>query len=229
MKALFQVPCHLASNNNNTINSVLKVAKHLNIELEILHDFTCCGLPIFENGDFKQAKKIAEHHVKALKDKTIITCNDKCQKTFEKYYPKILNNTVVHNDCMALSENTKSIFEFLPQLKLSKSNDISGQYFFLKDCSNQQIPSILTQFKNVEWHFSEMENTCCGASFGFSCHNPHLSEKMALNILEEMKNKNIDKIITPNDLCLNYIDSMMKKHNITFQIIHLLDFIADAI
>ena len=229
MKALFQVPCHLAMSTNNTINSVIKVAKHLNIELEIANDFTCCGLPVFENGDFKQAKKIAEHHVKTLKGKNIITCNDKCQKTFEKYYPKILNNTVVHNDCMDLAEHTKSIYHYLPNLKLSKSNQLTGHYFYLKDCSNQEIPSILSRFTHVNWHFSEIENNCCGASFGFSCHNSLLSEKMALSLLDEMKNAQIEKLITSNDLCLQYLDSIFKKHKSSIQIIHLLDLIADAI
>lgn len=229
MKAFFQVPCHLALSNANTVNSVIKVAKHLNIELEIIDEFTCCGLPVFENGDFKQAKKIAEHHVKSLKDKNIITCNEKCQKTFEKYYPKILNNTVVHNDCMALAENTKSIYQFLHLLKLTKCNEVSGHFFYLKDCSNHQIPSILNQFGQVNWHFSEFENNCCGASFGFSCHNSILSEKMALSILDEMKNNQIQTLISSNDLCFEFLNSIIKKHNNSIKIIHLLDFIADAI
>ncbi len=230
MSLVIQIPCNIFHYFPETAENIKRLCNSIQVPYSIPENQTCCGLPYFEKGEIKPAKTIAEYNLTVYGENEILSTSLKCENTFTLSYPKILNNTVSHIQCMKLANQAKGLDFLLDKIQLSKSNTISGSYFFIADCSAQKDFQLhwLFKFASAKFHFPLLENTCCGAGFCLPTLNAEESLKMTNNLIQQALASGADTIITPNEICLHQLQLQLKNQP-TLKAIHLIDLYASAL
>jgi Fe-S oxidoreductase len=131
---LIQIPCVTRLFFPETSEKLIQLVKSIDSQYQIIENDTCCGLPFFEKGDLKNAKKTGEFQLKNLQNNTVMSCGKRCSETFHKHYTQLFNNTVSHNEAIAFSKQVIDFNNLIEQLKISNSDKIQGAYFYIFDC-----------------------------------------------------------------------------------------------
>ena len=132
----------------DTANAVLKIAKELKINVDLMKEQVCCGAPQFFTGDFKSvevlAKKNIEYFEKKLEklDAIIVpeaTCSAMLKIDYEHFF-------IMQND-----------LDWAKRAKCVSSKIYMASEYFYKFTSLEEI-------LKTNYHFVEMSNsnTCCG-------------------------------------------------------------------
>jgi L-lactate dehydrogenase complex protein LldE len=214
-----------------TVENIKRLCNSANITYTVAENQTCCGLPYFEKGEQKAAKSIAEYNLAAFGDNSILSMSLKCLDTYTVKYPKILNNTVSHVQCMKLANSAKGLQYLFDNIQLNGADKINGSYFFIPDCATdkQSQSAWLSKLRNARFHQALLENTCCGAGFCLPALNPEEAEKMTLGLIQQALASGAETIVTTNEICLRHIINVSKNKNQPVKGMHLIDLFASAL
>lgn len=231
MSYILQISCTLQHYFPETVENLKKLCISAGINSPVNDSMTCCGMPYFDKGEFKTAKKVAENYLAAIGEANIITSSLKCEQVMTVKYPKIFNNTVSHIQCMRIAGNTKGLKDIFSKAQLNNTNAATGEFYVMADCD---APATLQKewlavFKNAVFHYPSLENTCCGAGYCLPALNKDTAGKMSLTILNEAKESGAHAILAFNDICMVQLQSTARKNNIDIPIVHIIDFFAKAL
>jgi len=164
----------------DTANSVLKIAKELNLNVDLLKDQNCCGAPSFFTGDFKSveflAKKNIEYFEKKLENLDAIivgeaTCSAMLNIDYEHFFLMQKQEEWAKrakNVANKIHLATWYFYNKTPLLKLlkeKKSFDVSLTYH--DPCHARKMQGVFKEPRELlkaNYKFKEMSNpnTCCG-------------------------------------------------------------------
>ncbi|HEF3808365.1 (Fe-S)-binding protein [Campylobacter jejuni] len=164
----------------DTANAVLKIAKELKINVDLMKEQVCCGAPQFFTGDFKSvevlAKKNIEYFEKKLEklDAIIIpeaTCSAMLKIDYEHFF--IMQNdldwakraTCVSSKIYMASEYFYK-FTSLEEI-LKTKNKFNYSITYHDPCHARKMQGVFKEPRELlktNYHFVEMSNsnTCCG-------------------------------------------------------------------
>lgn len=231
MSNVLQISCTLFHYFPETAENFKKLCHSADIAFTIPSDPTCCGMPYFDKGDLKTAKKVAEYNLNVIGDQDIISSSLKCEQVYTVKYPKIFNNTVSHIQCMRIAGSAKGLHAVFEKARLNNPQIIQGNFFMLPDCDAPKKGQTqwLSKFPNAKFQFSSLENTCCGAGFCLPALNPETASGLSETILNEAINSGFDTIVASNDICMIQLMNVAKKKNLSVNIIHIIDLFARAL
>ncbi len=231
MSLVIQIPCVMFHYFPETVENIKRLCNSIQLPFTIPENQTCCGLPYFEKGEQKTAKTIAEFNLKTFGENEILSLSLKCEDTYTVKYPKILNNTVSHIQCMKLANSAKGLNYLFDKIKLFGEANINGSYFFIPDCTIDKATQLqwLEKLPNARFHFALLENTCCGAGFCLPSFNPEEASKMTLNLIHQALSSGAETIITTNEICLKQIMHFVTQKKLPIKNMHLIDLYASAL
>lgn len=164
----------------DTANAVLKIAKELKINIDLMKDQMCCGAPQFFTGDFKSveilAKKNIEYFEKKLEklDAIVVpeaTCSAMLKVDYEHFF--IMQNDLdwakrakyVSSKIYMASEYFYK-FTFLEEI-LKTKNKFNYSITYHDPCHARKMQGVFKEPRELlktNYHFVEMSNSnaCCG-------------------------------------------------------------------
>ena len=143
--------------------------------------FSCCGMPFFAKGDFKNYQKYMQNYIKILKryeTKEIVTACASCEQIIKNYIKWCKNEDYAK----FLSElKVKNIFEYLKEnnYKAELKEPVSVTYH--KPCHTSNIDDITQLLHNTKnLNYKEMKNfdSCCGLSGLFQIGEYGIMQKL---------------------------------------------------
>ncbi len=194
---IFHANCSI--NSSNIKNNYINILKKLGFKLLRIEDFNCGG-DLIESGYEEEFKNILEKNKELLKknkvDK-IITNSSLCYNTFLKYYGIKAEHVV------------QTLLRYVKKLPY-KYNEEKITYFdpYYLGKRNFGVEKILDALGFVVISLKGKNAISCGASGGIKRNLPLLANKIARNILKQVKT---EKLITSCALCYSHLKENSKK------------------
>ena len=231
-KVAIYTTCYHNYNEPNVIDDLVLVLKHNNVDIEIIKDDKCCGMPKLELGDLETVKNIMQHNLKKFKDYvdneyTIIAPVPSCVLMFKQELPLLFPD---NKDVKLVSKSILDPFEYLLKLhengglKTNFKNDL-GSVFYQVAC-HQRVQNIGQVTKKIlelvpNTNINALER-CSGhdGTYGVKKETHDIAIKIALPITREYIKTKSTKFTSDCTLAAHHVvnamgNKVMPTHPIT--------------
>lgn len=238
MKIQLFIPCFVDQLFPDTAFNMIKVLEKAGCTVTYNTSQTCCGQPAFNAGFWDDAREVC---TKFLRDfdpnQVIVAPSASCIGFIKNYYPKLFENSSLHNEVKTIGQNSFELSDFLVN-KLGISHfgaSLHGKATYhdscagLRECRIKNEPrQLLSQVKGLEIVEMDDVETCCGFGGTFAVKFEGISIGMAEQKVEHALATGAEYLISTDLSCLmhlqGYIDN--KKHSL--QTLHLADVLASG-
>ena len=232
------IPCLVDQVYPNIGFAMVKVLKHFGYPVKYHKQQTCCGQPAFNAGQWDEARKVAANLVNVFKeDEIIIGPSGSCVGMIRNYYGDLFKNDKLIDNAINIGKKVFEFSEFIHKENLTEkiSGKFSGRVGFHNSCHSyrelgisQQPINIMNQIKGFTWAQPQGEPVCCGFGGLFSIKYAPIAETMAKTRIEMFTNCGADTIVSNDPGCIMHMKQEAIDLNITIKIMHLTEFIAEA-
>jgi len=193
--------------------SIFHILEKLKISFQLLDPEECCGMILYQLGDFdgaaSQAKKMAKR-IMETQAKTVITLDAGCYRMFMTRYRrfgaffpdgfKILHVSEWLNDLIG-----NGILPFKKQLQRATYHDPCSLARFtrLHEPARNVIRYLFEEFEEMEWNRGKAH--CCGGGGGMPFTNPEIAQKAAKRRFEQIKKTCADILLTSCFRCASML------------------------
>jgi L-lactate dehydrogenase complex protein LldE len=196
---------------------------------------TCCGQPAFNAGFWGEAKEVCSKFIKDFDGSDyVVAPSASCVGFIRNYYPKLFDNSSVHNDVKDLGDRTFELSEFM--IKVLNIDDVGATFNAkatyhdscagLRECKIKQEPrQLLSKVKGLELVEMNDVETCCGFGGTFAVKFDPISIAMADQKIANATATQAEYIISTDVSCLMHIDGRMKNKSVQskMKVMHLAD------
>ena len=232
------IPCLVDQVYPNIGFAMVKILKHFGYQVKYNKEQTCCGQPAFNAGQWDEARKVASNFVEVFKDDEIVVGpSGSCVGMVRNYYKGLFKNDKIIDNAISMGKKVFEFSEFMEKEKLTEkiSGKFSGHVGFHNSCHSyrelgisEQPINIMKQIKGFNWAQPEGEPVCCGFGGLFSFKYHQIAETMAKTRLEMFTNCGADTIVSNDPGCIMHMLQEAKALNIDVRILHLTEFVAEA-
>lgn len=200
--------------------SVLKLAKQANEKISIFSPAEyCCGTIYILGGDKEKAKKFAMHNVDKIQrlgiQNLIISCAG-CYRVFTEEYPQLLGKelpfkVISHMDyILGLIRAKKLSFPNTSPVKVTFKDPCElGRHCGIYDVARDLL-SALPGVENREMANTRDKALCCGAGGLLKANYPVMASDIALRLISQMEEQNVDFCLNACPSCLLNIDENLR-------------------
>lgn len=236
MKVQVFIPCFVDQLFPQTAFNMIRVLEKAGCEVSYNPNQTCCGQPAFNAGFWDDARDVCS---KFLKDfdpgKTIVAPSASCVGFVKNYYSKLFDNSSVHNEVKAISQNIFELSDFLVN-KLNFINfgaRLNGKATYhdscagLRECGIRNEPRVLLQHvQGLEITELNDVETCCGFGGTFAVKFEPISIAMAEQKVENALATGAEYLISTDLSCLMHLQGYIKNKNYHLKTMHIADVLA---
>ena len=232
------IPCFIDQLYPQTAFNMVKVLRKSGCEVSYNKNQTCCGQPAFNAGYWEESKAVC---TKFLQDfggaDYVVSPSASCIGFMRNYYPKLFDNSSVHNNVIKLGERSFEFSEFM--VKVLGVNNVGARLeglatyhdscAALRECKIKQEPREL--LSNVEGlQIAEMEDveTCCGFGGTFAVKFEPISIAMADQKVNHALATGAKYLISTDISCLMHLDGYIKNKGYNIKTLHIADVLANG-
>jgi L-lactate dehydrogenase complex protein LldE len=200
---------------------------------------TCCGQPAFNAGFWEESKSVCEKFIQENLETgdPIVSPSASCTGFIRNYYPRLFDNSSIHNEVKDLRARTYEFSEFLVNVlqveKTGASLNVKATYHDscagLRECHIKEEPrkllSNVAGLELVEMHDVE---TCCGFGGTFAVKYEPISIAMAEQKVNNAQKTGASCIISTDLSCLMHIDGYIRNNNLPITTMHIADVLASG-
>lgn len=194
---------------------------------------TCCGQPAFNAGYWDESKSVCSKFIKDFSGADyIVAPSASCVGFVRNYYPKLFDNSSMHNDVLALGKRIFELSEFLVHV-LKKENfgaELQGKATYhdscagLRECKIKEEPRrLLAGVKGLELVEMEDVETCCGFGGTFAVKFEAISIAMAEQKVNHAFATGAKYLISTDHSCLMHLKGYIKQKGLELETMHLAD------
>jgi L-lactate dehydrogenase complex protein LldE len=220
---------------------VVKVLRHLGLEVDFPPAQTCCGQPAFNGGYQAEALVAARRFLEVFQDsKYIVAPSGSCTAMVRVFYPELLRNDPKR--CALAQSIAARTYEFsellvnvlgvtalgarLPPTRVTYHDACHG----LRELGIRQEPrALLNAIGGVELVESPRHEVCCGFGGTFSVKYPEISTAMLRDKLDDIRQTGADLVVAADSSCLMHIGGGLSRLGMRTRPIHLAQLLADAL
>lgn len=221
-KVAYFVGCYATFNAPEVAQSFIKVMEYNGIEVA-KPDQKCCGVPMFANGQMKQALQNANHNINSLLEYTrqgydvVLTCTS-CTLALKKEYVSFVKT----EEAKELASHVYDADEYLRMLKetgelnmnLAPMNEKAG-YYAPCHLKAQGIGNPAMDMLELipGYEIQDVGAGCCGqcGTFGFKTEKYDVSMEIGRMMAEAVKEVDADYTVTECGMCKNQLDQLTDK------------------
>lgn len=232
------IPCFIDQLYPDTGFNLVKVLEKLDVQVHYNREQTCCGQLAFNSGNWDEARELGEKFIKDFtSDRSIVGPSASCISMVKNHYPKLFNNSSLHNSFKDIQGNIFEISDFLVN-KLNVTN--LGARFPHKvtihdSCSalreyglKNEVRTLLSKVKDIEVVEMNESDVCCGFGGTFSVKYESISSSMAERKVKNALETGAEYMVSTEMSCLLHIEGYIKKHNLPLKVIHIVDILASG-
>ncbi len=200
---------------------------------------TCCGQPAFNAGFWEEAKAVCGKFIKDFSGSDyIVAPSASCVGFVRNYYPKLFDNSSVHNEVKDLQKRTFELSDFLVNVLQVEDlgASLSGKATYhdscaaLRECKIKQEPrKLLSHVKGLELAEMNDVETCCGFGGTFAVKFESISIAMADQKVTNALATGAEYIISTDISCLMHIDGYIRHKGLPLKTMHIADVLASGI
>lgn len=238
MKVQLFIPCFVDQLFPQTAFNMIKVLEKLGCEVSYNEEQTCCGQPAFNAGYWDESKAVCEKFIHEVKDaECIVAPSASCAGFVRNYYPKLFDNSSVHNEVKDIKNRMFEFSEFL--VNVLKVEDIGAALPLkatyhdscaaLRECRIKEEPrKLLEKVKGLELLEMQDVETCCGFGGTFSVKYEPISIGMADQKVNNAMQTGADCIISTDLSCLMHLDGYIRHKKLPLRTMHIADVLASG-
>lgn len=239
MKVSLFIPCLTEHLYPESAISMVRVLRHLGIDVEYVEDQTCCGQPAFNSGYRKEIIPIAERFIALFKDREyVVAPSGSCVAMVRTHY-----------DVLALREDLlpglgmlkRKIFEFTEFLvDVCGLQEVGGRFphrvTYHDSCHlsrllgvRRQPRQLISGIRDIDFVEMEEPDACCGFGGTFSYKFKDVSIEMVKRKCESIEAAGAEYCIGADSSCLMNIEGYMQKHGMRTKTLHIAELLARSI
>ena len=230
------IPCFVDQLYPQTAFNMAKVLEKAGCKVTYNANQTCCGQPAFNAGFWEEAKEVCSKFIKDFSGADyIVAPSASCVGFVRNYYPKLFDNSSLHNHVKDLQKRTFEFSDFL--VNVLKVEDVGatlkGKATYhdscaaLRECRIKDEPrKLLSHVKGLEMVEMNDVETCCGFGGTFAVKFEPISISMADQKLTHALETGADYIISTDLSCLMHIDGYSRKKGYAIKAMHIADVLA---
>jgi L-lactate dehydrogenase complex protein LldE len=238
MKVQIFIPCFVDQLYPQTAFNMVKVLEKAGCEVSYNTNQTCCGQPAFNAGFWDDARVVCSKFLKDFNTvDPIIAPSASCVGFVRNYYPKLFDNSSMHNGVKAIGQNIFEFSDFLVN-KLNITNfgaSLKGKATYhdscagLRECGIKNEPrKLLTNVSGLELVELNDVETCCGFGGTFAVKFEPISVSMAEQKVENALATEAEYLISTDLSCLMHIQGYIDNKNYNLKTLHLADVLASG-
>ncbi len=232
VKASLFITCILDQLFPQVGESVVRVLRHLGVEVDFPMEQTCCGQPAFNSGYNREARALAARFLHTFKDSQyVVVPSGSCTSMIRVFYPGLFqDDKALHQRAVELGQRTYEFSQFL--VKVLGVTDVgaaySGRVTYHPSCHQlrelrvvQEPRALLGAVKGLEMVPLEQAETCCGFGGTFSVKYPHISEAMLEDKVGNVLKSGAQVLVACDMSCLMHIKGALARRNSGVEVLHL--------
>jgi len=145
------IPCFIDQLYPQVGFNMVKVLQKAGCTVHYNTNQTCCGQPAFNAGFWGESKEVCSKFIKDFSgDEFVVAPSASCIGFVKNYYPKLFENTSMHNEVKSLTEKVYEFSDFLVNIVKIESFGASfpakatyhDSCAALRECGLKQDPRI---------------------------------------------------------------------------------------
>jgi len=230
------IPCFIDQIFPETGMNMVQVLKHFRVKSLYNPSQTCCGQVAFNNGYHDECKHVAQKFILDFASyKYVVGPSASCVAMIKNYYPKLFDNSALHNENRQLG---RKIFEFtdflVNHLGIERINGkFPAKVTFHDSCAaiheyglKDESRKLLSGIEDLEFVEMNHRDICCGFGGTFSVKFPDISAAMAEQKAEAALETGAQYIVSTDSSCLMHLEGFIKKKKLPLKTLHIVDLIA---
>ncbi|MFH1941003.1 MAG: (Fe-S)-binding protein [bacterium] len=239
MKVSLFIPCLTEHLFPESALSMIKVLRHLGVEVDYVENQTCCGQPAFNSGYRKEIVPIAERFIELFEDKEVVVApSGSCVAMVRLFYKEL---DIREDLILGLDGLVEKIFEFTEfVVDVLKITDIGGQFAHLvtyhDSCHlnrelgiREQPRQLIRAIKDIQFVEMKKPDLCCGFGGTFSYKFKDVSIEMVKQKCEYIEASGAEYCIGADSSCLMNIEGYLRKHRLKVKTMHIADLLAKSL
>jgi len=217
---------------------MIKVLEKACCEVQYNTNQTCCGQPAFNAGFREESRAVCSKFMKDFDGGDyIVAPSASCVGFIRNYYPKLFENSAVHNQVKDLGKRTYEFTEFITDVlkienygaELNAKATYHDSCAALRECKIKQGPRRLLSFvKGLELVEMNDVETCCGFGGTFAVKFESISIGMADQKITNALATGAEYIISTDLSCLMQLEGYIKAKELPLKTMHIADVLASG-
>ena len=238
MRVQLFIPCFVDQLYPDTAFNMIKVLEKACCEVFYNTNQTCCGQPAFNAGFIEESRAVCTKFMNDFDGKDFIVApSASCVGFIRNYYPKIFENSSVHNRVKDLGNHVFEFTEFLTEIvKIEKYGaELNAKATYhdscaaLRECKIKEGPRrLLKHVKGLNLVEMNDVETCCGFGGTFAVKFEPISIGMADQKLNHAMDTGAEYIISTDLSCLMQMDGLIRKKKLPIKTMHMADVLASG-
>jgi L-lactate dehydrogenase complex protein LldE len=240
MKVALFVTCLVDLFRPSVGHATVKLLEQANCTVIIPVNQTCCGQPAYNNGDRKNAQRLARRVIDEFERfDYVVAPSGSCAGMIKCHYPTLLtDDPEYHSRAMRLAERCFELTSFLVDVIGFKLTAVSfnEDVTYHDSCSCQRELKIKTQPRELlgavdQLRLNEMQGTeeCCGFGGTFCVKYDELSAVMVNNKVNNIAASEANILLAADMGCLMNIAGMIKRRELPVRVYHVAEVLADLV
>ena len=212
--------------------SVVRVLRHLGVEVDFPPDQTCCGQPLYNSGFNQQAKKLAARVLDSFQESPyVVVPSGSCAAMMRVFYLDLFQDQP--DQLRRAEEMSPRVYEFSQFLvQVLGVSDIGASFpgpaayhpscHLMREMNVREEPrQLLSHVSGLQLNDLPQAETCCGFGGAFSIKYPHISEGMLADKVASVSASGAETLVSCDMGCLMHIDGALSRQGIAVQTRHL--------
>ncbi|MCH7712613.1 MAG: (Fe-S)-binding protein [Chloroflexi bacterium] len=212
--------------------SVVRVLRHLGVEVDFPPDQTCCGQPLYNSGFNQQAKKLAARVLDSFQESPyVVVPSGSCAAMMRVFYLDLFQDQP--DQLRRAEEMAPRVYEFSQFLvQVLGVSDIGASFpgpaayhpscHLMREMNVREEPrQLLSHVSGLQLNDLPQAETCCGFGGAFSIKYPHISEGMLADKVASVSASGAETLVSCDMGCLMHIDGALSRQGIAVQTRHL--------
>lgn len=232
------IPCFVDQLFPETAFNMIKVLEKAGCNVSYNTSQTCCGQPAFNAGFWDEAREVCTKFLNDFDPNQIIVApSASCIGFIRNYYPKLFENSSLHNEVKAIGQNSFELSDFLVNKlgitsfgaylpgKATYHDSCAG----LRECGIKNEPRLLlSKVKGLEIVEMEDVETCCGFGGTFAVKFEGISIGMAEQKVEHALATGAEYLVSTDLSCLMHLQGYIDNRKHSLKTMHLADVLAQG-
>jgi L-lactate dehydrogenase complex protein LldE len=232
------IPCFVDQLFPETAFNMIKVLEKAGCNVSYNTSQTCCGQPAFNAGFWDDAREVCTKFLNDFDPNQIIVApSASCIGFIRNYYPKLFENSSLHNEVKAIGQNSFELSDFLVNKlgitsfgaylpgKATYHDSCAG----LRECGIKNEPRLLlSKVKGLEIVEMEDVETCCGFGGTFAVKFEGISIGMAEQKVEHALATGAEYLVSTDLSCLMHLQGYIDNRKHSLKTMHLADVLAQG-
>jgi L-lactate dehydrogenase complex protein LldE len=238
MRVQIFVPCFVDQLYPQTAMNMVKILEKAGCEVSYNPNQTCCGQPAFNAGFWEDAKDVCNKFLKDFDASEIIVGpSASCVGFVKNYYSRLFDNSSVHNEVKAISENIYELSDFLVNklnftkfgAKLPAKATYHDSCAGLRECKIKNEPrQLLSNVEGLELTELKDVETCCGFGGTFAVKFGAISAAMGEQKVENALATGAEYLISTDASCLMHLQGYIDGKKYNLKTMHIADVLASG-